>query len=101
MEYLKIRSGVNNMFIDSVREWVKENTKFRVISFRMRRHSYYQLQLICDAINERVDVEYELTPDMITSRVMETFVEEAFSDSTNRIVDAIVPELKKKRRRIK
>ncbi|GAA0853900.1 hypothetical protein ABER99_20075 [Paenibacillus glucanolyticus] len=89
------------MFFESLQEWWKENSKYKEVTYRMHRHRYYQLQMICDAINERIDVDYELTPEVITSRVMETFCEEAFSDSTNRIVAAIVPELKKKRRRIK
>ncbi|WP_145950123.1 hypothetical protein [Paenibacillus sp. Y412MC10] len=80
-------------------EWYQDATKIKILSFRMSRHSHYQLQLICDAINSRLDEEYELTPEMITSRVMETFVEEAFADSTNRIVDSILPEMKKKKRR--
>lgn len=79
--------------------WIREHTKYRLISFRIKRHSHYQLQMICDAINEKIDVEYEITPEMLSSRVMQTFIDEAFSDSTSRIVDAIVPELRIQRSR--
>ncbi|MDN4106659.1 hypothetical protein [Paenibacillus polymyxa] len=89
------------MVIDSIYHWWKETWRYRVITFRISRVSHYQLQMICDAINKRVNTEYEITPEMITSRVMETFIEEAFSDSTNRIAECIVPELKRKRRHVK
>lgn len=85
------------MLASAISTWIREHTKYRLISFRIKRHSHYQLQMICDAINEKIDVEYEITPEMLSSRVMQTFIEEAFSDSTSRIVDAIVPELKTKR----
>ncbi|MFX3643554.1 MAG: hypothetical protein ACE3L7_33685 [Candidatus Pristimantibacillus sp.] len=89
------------MIASAIGAWIREHTKYRLISFRIKRHSHYQLQMICDAINEKIDVEYEITPEMLSSRVMQTFIEEAFSDSTSRIVDAIVPELRTKRSHVR
>lgn len=88
------------MFFKTILEWCRETAKYRTITYRISRSGHYHLQMICDAINKKVDIEYELTPEMITTRVMETFVEEAFSDSTNKIISSIVPELRKKRSRV-
>jgi hypothetical protein len=55
--------------------------------------------MICEAINKNVDSEYEVTPDIIGTRVLETFIHESFEDSTNRLLKKILPEVRIKRSR--
>jgi hypothetical protein len=51
--------------------------------------------MICEAINEKVDIEYEVTPDMIATRVLEKFIEQSFEDSTNKLVNQIIPDVRR------
>lgn len=65
---------------------------------KLTRSEYYQLQMICEAINEKIDAEYEVTPDMIATKVLKTFISESFEDSTKKIVKQIIPEMRMRRK---
>lgn len=76
-----------------------QSFKYRNVMCRLSRSDHYKLRMICEAINENVDAEYEITPEMIGTRVLETFIRESFEDSTNRIVKRVIPEVRKPKSR--
>ncbi|MDQ6422666.1 hypothetical protein RB620_24845 [Paenibacillus sp. LHD-117] len=73
--------------------------KTRTVLIPVSRSDYYKLQMICEGVNQSVDADDELTPDIIAGRVLSTFIREAYEDSTNRIVHQIVPEARYHRRK--
>ncbi|WP_141505080.1 hypothetical protein [Paenibacillus luteus] len=74
-----------------------ESLKHRTVMSRLSRSDYYKLKMICEAINENVDADHEVTPEIIGTRVLETFIRESFQDSTNRIVKKVIPEARKRK----
>lgn len=80
-------------------DYFVQSLKYRNVMCRLSRSNHYKLKMICEAINENVDVEYQVTPEMIGTRVLETFIHDAFQDSTNRIVKRVIPEVRKPRNR--
>lgn len=83
----------------AAKEMFVESLRHRSVFSKLSRSDYYKLQMLCEAINKNVDADYEVTPDMIATRVLETFIQESFEDSTNRLVKKILPEARIKRRR--
>lgn len=77
---------------------VSQLFKNKTILTTISRSDFYKLQMICEAVNQNVNADDELTPDIIATRVLETFIREAFEDSTNRIVRQILPEARGRRR---
>lgn len=75
---------LKDVFVDSL--------KYRMLVLRLSRHDYHKLQMICETLNANVDEEYEVNPEIIGTRVLETFIHESFQDSTKRIVNKVVPE---------
>lgn len=76
-----------------------QSLQHRTVVVKLTRSDYYKLQMICEAVNEHVALDEELTPDLIATRVLETFILQSFEDSTSRIVKGIVPEVRKRRSR--
>jgi hypothetical protein len=87
---LSIYSEVKDVLIQTLR--------YRSVVAKLSRSDFYKLQMISEAINENVDVEYEVTPDLIAAKVLETFIQESFEDSTNRIVKRVIPEARIRKR---
>lgn len=69
-----------------------QSLKNRTVIFQLSRSDYFKLQMICDSLNEKLSTEHEITPDMIATRVVETFIQDSFEDSTNRIVKKVLPD---------
>jgi len=78
-----------------LKEMFVQSLKYRTVMLRLTRSDYYKLQMICEALNETVPAEHEVNPEIIGTRVMETFIRESFQDSTNRIVKHVIPEARK------
>jgi hypothetical protein len=78
-----------------IKDIIVESFRNRIVNIKLSRSDYYKLLMICEAINEKVDVEYEVTPDMIASRVLEKFIEQSFEDSTNKLVNQIIPDVRR------
>jgi hypothetical protein len=78
-----------------LKDIIVESFRNRIVNIKLSRSDYYKLLMICEAINEKVDVEYEVTPDMIASRVLEKFIEQSFEDSTNKLVNQIIPDVRR------
>lgn len=81
-----------------IRDMIDPFLRSRSLVIGLSRSDYYKLQMIADDLNELADGEYEFTPELIASRVMKTFIDEAYRDSTKRIVKAILPEARVRRR---
>ncbi|KRE25866.1 hypothetical protein [Paenibacillus sp. Soil522] len=71
-----------------LRNIIEPYMRYRSLIIGLKRNDYQKLQMIADDLNEHVQGEYEFTPELIASRVMKTFIDEAYSDSTKRIVKA-------------
>ncbi|WP_101809525.1 hypothetical protein [Paenibacillus pasadenensis] len=82
-----------------IRDLWNETVRFRTVTATLPRSEYYKLQLICDSINDHTDVEYEVTPDMIAERVLQTFISEAYEDGTSRLIRRLLPEVSRQRKR--
>jgi flagellar basal body P-ring protein FlgI len=81
------------------REFFEPMIKRKTLVISLKRSDYYKLQMIADDINEHSgDEDYVFTPEVIANQVMKTFIDEAYQDSTRRIVKAILPEVHKRRR---
>ncbi|MBW5449350.1 hypothetical protein GE107_25315 [Cohnella sp. CFH 77786] len=80
-----------------LKEIFVQSLKHRTVVLRLSRSDYYKLQMICEALNETVPAEHEVNPEIIGTRVLETFIRESFQDSTNRIVKQVIPEARKRR----
>lgn len=78
-----------------IKDIIVESFRNRIVNIKLSRSDYYKLLMICEAINEKVDVEYEVTPDMIATRVLEKFIEQSFEDSTNKLVNQIIPDVRR------
>jgi hypothetical protein len=78
-----------------IKDIIVESFRNRIVNIKLSRSDYYKLLMICEAINEKVDIEYEVTPDMIASRVLEKFIEQSFEDSTNKLVNQIIPDVRR------
>lgn len=75
-----------------------ETFKHRNVILTIARSDYYKLKMICEAVNENVPSDYELTPDLICTRVLETFIQESFEDSTDKIMKQIMPNARRRKR---
>ncbi|QAY67296.1 hypothetical protein [Paenibacillus protaetiae] len=73
-------------------EFIDPYLKYRSLVIGLKRAEYQKLQKIADALNDHMDEDL-FTPENIASRVVKTFIDEAYADSTKRIVQAIVPEI--------
>lgn len=82
-----------------IRKFIDPYLQYRSLLIGLKRNDYNKLQMIADDLNEHVKGEFEFTPEIIASRVMKTFIDEAYADSTKRIVKAILPEASAARRR--
>lgn len=81
-----------------IRKFIDPYLQYRSLLIGLKRNDFQKLQMIADDLNEHVNGEYEFTPEIIASRVMKTFIDEAYADSTKRIVKAILPETAAMRR---
>lgn len=75
-----------------IRKIIEPYLMYRSLLIGLKRNDFAKLQMIADDLNDHVQGEYEFTPEIIASRVMKTFIDEAYADSTRRIVKAILPE---------
>ncbi|CAM4043936.1 hypothetical protein L1N85_19560 [Paenibacillus alkaliterrae] len=74
-----------------IRNFIDPYLRYRSLVIGLKRNDFQKLQMIADDLNEVQD-EYVFTPEIIASRVMKTFIDQAYADSTKRIVKAILPE---------
>lgn len=80
------------MEMSLIRDFLDPYLKYRSLVIGLKRNDFQKLQMIADDLNDQVQGEYEFTPEIIASRVMKTFIDQAYADSTRRIVKAILPE---------
>jgi hypothetical protein len=80
--------------------YISQLIKYRSVLCKLSRSDYYKLEMICDDVNKRIsNPEQHITPDIIATEVLCTFIDDSYADSTKRIVNLIMPELRYIRRR--
>lgn len=78
-----------------IKDIIKDSFKTRYVNCKLSRSDYYKLVVICEAINDRVDADYEVTPEMIGTLVLQKWIDQSFEESTNKLLKQIVPEAPK------
>lgn len=73
------------------RDFIDPYLKLRSLMVTLKRNDYAKLQMIADDLNEYSE-EFEFTPEILAARVIKTFIDEAYSDTTKQIVEAVLPE---------
>lgn len=87
--------------MSTIKKVISEYLKNKDVITTLSRSDYHKLKMLCEAINESIHViEYEVTVDLIVTRVIETFIQDHFEDSTTRIVKRILPDISKRGRRV-
>lgn len=70
-----------------------------LMSIQLSRSDYYKLQMVSDDLNKADEMPYRMTPEILATKVVRTFIREAYRDSTKRITQKLLPEIQQERNR--
>ncbi|MFE8701000.1 hypothetical protein ACFYKX_10260 [Cytobacillus sp. FJAT-54145] len=85
-------SVIKELFED-VADFMEYRRKHKTILVKMSRSSHYKLQLICDDLNEHVEDDFKVTPELLAARVLDVFVNQAFDDNVKKLAKQLLPDL--------
>lgn len=71
----------------------EQSIKRKSMLIYLGRSDYYKLKMLADDLNEQLDFEEELTPEIIATRVIEVFIEETFDGNVKKVAKRLVPDL--------
>lgn len=71
----------------------QQSRKTKTILVKLSRADHYRYTLICEALKKSLKNEYEITPEMLATRILETFIEEAYEDSTHKMAKRLLSDL--------
>ncbi|WCK53813.1 hypothetical protein PP175_21220 [Aneurinibacillus sp. Ricciae_BoGa-3] len=71
----------------------QESRKTKSLLVKLSRADYYRYTLICESMNKSLNNEYDITPEMLATRILETFIEDAYEDSTNKMAKRLLSDL--------
>jgi transcriptional regulatory protein LevR len=77
----------------SLLSMAEHSLKRKSLLVYLSRNDYYRLQMLADDLNEHLDTDVEITPEIIASRVLEVFIDQAYEDSVKKIAKRLIPEL--------
>jgi hypothetical protein len=72
---------------------LQESKRTKTYHIKLSRSDSYRFKLICEAMNKTLKPDYVITTEMLATRILETFIEDAYEDSTNKMAKRLLSEL--------
>jgi hypothetical protein len=80
-------------------DYITQQSKNRSLLVQLTRSDHYKLQMICDDLNENVEMDFEITPEFIASKILKTFIDQSYNDATQKMTRCLMPEFQSEQTR--
>lgn len=79
--------------------WLSVLRKTRVAVVTLSRSDHYKLMMLAEDLTNHPDTKYEIDVDYLATRVVKTFIQEAYGDSTDKLVKRVIPDIRRNQNR--